>query len=178
MRIIISAAVLAATILPLHAQEADPITASAHGITTPHAAATGYVRSPRQVRLHKRMKASRYARRDAYRRHAHAHGASASRACLTPQTRQVLAGLEARFSAVRVISTCRPGAVIAGTGRPSQHRYGKAVDFMPAPGQRAAMLAWLRSNAGGAVITYSSGHIHFDTGGYRNYSGREAAPGV
>ena len=64
----------------------------------------------------------------------------------------------------------RPGAVIAGSGRPSQHRYGKAVDFMPNPGQRGAMLAWLRSNANGAVITYGSGHIHFDTGGYRNFA--------
>jgi uncharacterized protein YcbK (DUF882 family) len=95
---------------------------------------------------------------------------SASRGCLTAQTRQVLAGLEARFGSVQVISTCRPGAVIAGSGRPSQHRYGKAVDFMPTPNQRAAMLAWLRSHAGGAVITYGSGHVHFDTGGYRNYA--------
>lgn len=93
--------------------------------------------------------------------------ASASRACLTGPTRGVLAGLERRYGTVKVISTCRPGAVIAGSGRPSQHRYGKAVDFMP-NGNRAAMLAWLRANAGGAVITYASGHIHFDTGGYRN----------
>lgn len=101
---------------------------------------------------------------------AQAHGGGTSRSCLTAQTRQVLAGLEARFGTVRVISTCRPGAVIAGSGMPSQHRYGKAVDFMPAPGQRAAMMAWLRSNANGAVITYASGHIHFDTGGYRNFA--------
>ena len=101
---------------------------------------------------------------------AQAHGSSSSRSCLTGQTRQVLAGLEARFGAVKVISTCRPGAVIAGSGMPSQHRYGKAVDFVPRSGQRAAMLSWLRSHANGAVITYASGHIHFDTGGYRNFS--------
>ena len=71
-----------------------------------------------------------------------------------------------------MISTCRSGAVIAGTGRPSQHRYGRAVDFMPHAGQRGAMIAWLRSNAGGAVITYGSGHVHFDTGGYRGFSCR------
>jgi uncharacterized protein YcbK (DUF882 family) len=97
-------------------------------------------------------------------------GSSTSRSCLTAQTRQVLAGLESRFGGVKVISTCRAGAVIAGSGRPSQHRYGKAVDFMPSSGQRGAMLAWLRANAGGAVITYGSGHIHFDTGGYRNFA--------
>ena len=44
------------------------------------------------------------------------------------------------------------------------------MDFVPRSGQRGAMLAWLRANAGGAVITYASGHIHFDTGGYRNYN--------
>ena len=97
--------------------------------------------------------------------------ASTSRSCLTSDTRAVLARLEARFGRQQVISTCRPGAVIAGTGRPSQHRYGKAVDFRP-NGNRAAILAWLRANAKGAVITYASGHIHFDTGGYR-YRGRK-----
>lgn len=56
-----------------------------------------------------------------------------------------------------------------------EHRYGKAVDFMPKPGQRAAVMAWLRSNANGAVITYASGHIHFDTGGYRNFAVSKAA---
>jgi uncharacterized protein YcbK (DUF882 family) len=96
--------------------------------------------------------------------------ASASRSCLTGDTRALLSRLEARFGTQKVISTCRPGAVIAGSGRPSQHRYGKAVDFHPR-GNRGAILAWLRANAGGAVITYSSGHIHFDTGGYR-WSGR------
>lgn len=92
--------------------------------------------------------------------------ASVSRSCLTPQTRALLGRLEARFGRQHVISTCRPGAVIAGTGRPSQHRYGKAVDFRP-NGNRGAILAWLRANTPGAVITYNSGHIHFDTGGYR-----------
>lgn len=98
--------------------------------------------------------------------HVRGRGGSASRACLTAQTRAVLAQLEGRFGPVRVISTCRPGATIAGTGHPSQHRYGRAVDFMPNPGQRAAMMQWLRGNAGGSVITYRSGHVHFDTGGY------------
>ena len=93
-------------------------------------------------------------------------GPTASRGCLTAETRSVLNRMEARFGRVKVISTCRPGAVIAGSGRPSQHRYGKAVDFIP-NGNRAAMLAWLRANARGAVITYASGHIHFDTGSYR-----------
>jgi hypothetical protein len=98
--------------------------------------------------------------------HQGGRGGSVSRACLTAQTRAVLAQLEGRFGGVRVISTCRPGATIAGTGRPSMHRYGRAVDFVPAPGQRAAMMSWLRAHAGGSVITYRSGHVHFDTGRY------------
>lgn len=97
-------------------------------------------------------------------------GDSVSRACLTAQTRAVLAQLEGQFGAVKVVSTCRPGAVIAGSGRPSQHRYGKAVDVVPPPGQRASMISWLRQHAGGAVITYRSGHVHFDTGPWRVYS--------
>jgi len=99
-----------------------------------------------------------------------ARGNSVSRACLTAQTRAVLAQFEGHFGPVKIVSTCRPGAVIAGTNRPSQHRYGKAVDFVPPPGQRAAMIAWLRQHAGGAVITYRAGHVHFDTGPWRVYA--------
>ena len=99
-----------------------------------------------------------------------ARGGSVSRACLTAQTRAVLAQLEGHFGPVKVISTCRPGAVIAGSGRPSQHRYGKAVDLVPPPGQRAAMIGWLRKHAPGMVITYRSGHMHFDTGPWRSYA--------
>ena len=115
-----------------------------------------------------RYRAYRYS---AYRPAARSRGVNTtSRGCLTGDTQRVLSGLEARFGAVKVISTCRPGARIAGNGRPSQHGFGRAVDFVPRPGQRAAALAWLRANANGAVITYASGHIHFDTGGYRHYA--------
>jgi hypothetical protein len=137
--------------LPAHAQNVDDVAARAPGIGPSQFEAFGPFRTAQ----------TEYSSR---------RGASAARGCLTGQTRQVLSGLEARFGQVKVISTCRPGAVIAGSGQPSQHRYGKAVDFVPRSGQRGAMLAWLRSNAGGAVITYASGHIHFDTGGYRNYN--------
>lgn len=182
MRIATSLAILlAATVLPalpVHAQNAgDP--ASAHGISTSHLAHASPRSASRAHRSHRgyahqrkyrRGQARAHAPRSAHR-HAHRHsGASASRSCLSGETRALLSRFEARFGTVKVISTCRPGAVIARSGRPSQHRYGKAVDFMPNPGQRGAMLAWLRSNANGAVITYGSGHIHFDTGGYRNYA--------
>lgn len=88
--------------------------------------------------------------------------ASTSRACLTSDTRSVLARLEARIGSVKIASTCRPGAVIAGTGRPSFHRYGKAVDFNTP--KRGSAIAFLRSQ-GVFVMTYcGSSHIHFNTG--------------
>lgn len=174
MRIVTSLIiVLAASVSSAQAQ--DDVGAPSHGISTSHfqQAAPGHpvYRSRGYSRRYARSYSRLQARLQRPRAHQHSHrGGSASRGCLTGQTRQVLSGLESRFGQVKVISTCRPGAVIAGSGRPSQHRFGKAVDFVPRSGQRAAMLAWLRANAGGAVITYASGHIHFDTGGYRNYA--------
>jgi len=184
MRIATSFAVLlAATILPIQIVPAQAQTAG-DDISTSQFAQGPSGRSAYRTRGYSRGYARSHARhygRAHARSHGHSHahrhahrpalgGASASRSCLTGDTRALLSRFEARFGSVKVISTCRPGAVIAGSGRPSQHRYGKAVDFMPNPGQRGAMLAWLRSNANGAVITYGSGHIHFDTGGYRNYA--------
>lgn len=177
MRIVTSLAFLMAattlSTLPAHAQNAEDPVMGSHGVRSFYATPYKSYRNAYRTRGYNRS--YRQAYRGGYgraHRHTHQHshgGASASRACLTGETRAVLAGLEARFGAVKVISTCRPGAVIAGSGHPSQHRYGKAVDFMP-NGNRGAVMAWLRANAGGAVITYASGHIHFDTGGYRNYA--------
>lgn len=101
--------------------------------------------------------------------HRPQRGSTVSRSCLTAETRGVLNRLEANFGPVRVVSTCRPGAVIAGTRRPSYHRYGKAVDFHPPQGRRAEVIRWLRANNSGMVITYARmGHVHFDTGPYRS----------
>ena len=161
------------------------ITSSAHAQTTSelHGGASGLSdgaisNSPFSLsgRASSGRASSRRAPYRAYRYSVHRSAArsrglnTASRGCLTGDTQRVLSGLEARFGAVKVISTCRPGARIAGNGRPSQPGFGRAVDFVPRPGQRAAALAWLRANANGAVITYASGHIHFDTGGYRVYA--------
>lgn len=88
--------------------------------------------------------------------------ASALRSCLTAQTRAILAALEARVGRVSIISTCRPGAVIAGTRRPSFHRYGMAVDF--ATPRKAEAVAFLRSQPV-LVMTYRNmGHVHFNVG--------------
>lgn len=92
---------------------------------------------------------------------------SVSRSCLTRETRQLLDRVEAEFGPVQIVSTCRPGAVIAGTHHASMHRYGRAVDFNAPPGRKAAIVRWLAANNPGGTMTYASmGHIHMDTGPY------------
>jgi uncharacterized protein YcbK (DUF882 family) len=95
-------------------------------------------------------------------------GAGVSRSCLTPDTLSLLNRVAAVFGPVQVVSTCRPGAVVAGTNHPSQHRYGRAVDFNAPPGKKAAIVQWLiANNPSGGTMTYASmGHIHMDTGPY------------
>lgn len=86
-------------------------------------------------------------------------------ACLTESTRAAWYKLKEAFPSVYAISTCRPGAVIATSGNPSQHRYGKAIDFEPGGHSKAKIVAWLRENHNGGIMTYSDmDHIHMDTG--------------
>jgi hypothetical protein len=89
----------------------------------------------------------------------------APRKCLTPAIRAVLEKVEDVFGPVSAISTCRPGATIAGTGRPSRHASGNAVDF-EAGGRKAAIIKWLVANHhSGGTMTYSDmSHIHIDVG--------------
>jgi uncharacterized protein YcbK (DUF882 family) len=93
---------------------------------------------------------------------------SVSRSCLNPQTRQLLDRVEAAFGPVQIVSTCRPGAVIAGTHHASMHRYGRAVDFNAPLGRKAAIVRWLAANNPGGTMTYANmGHIHMDVTGVR-----------
>lgn len=88
--------------------------------------------------------------------------ASTSRSCLTGDTRAVLNRLEARVGKVQIVSTCRPGATIRGTGRQSKHAIGRAVDFNTR--NKQAAISFLRSQ-GVFVMTYCGmGHVHFNTG--------------
>ena len=88
-----------------------------------------------------------------------------SRSCLTPSARALLGRIESQFGAVQIISTCRPGARIAGTGRISRHASGNAVDFN-AGGRKAAIVRWLIANhKSGGTMTYAGmSHIHVDIG--------------
>src|ERR1700742_3493362 len=83
-----------------------------------------------------------------YHGHRHASGEGGlgvSRSCLTSAARALLGRIEAQFGSVQIVSTCRPGARIAGTGRISRHASGNAVDFN-AGGRKAAIVRWLIAN--------------------------------
>jgi hypothetical protein len=92
-------------------------------------------------------------------------GGGTSRSCLQAPARALLDRIESQFGPVRVVSTCRPGAVVAGSGKPSKHRYGLAVDF-DAGGRKGAIVNWLRANhhSGGTMTYARMSHIHVDIG--------------
>jgi hypothetical protein len=89
----------------------------------------------------------------------------APRKCLTSAVHAVLDKIEARFGPVKVISTCRPGARIAGSGRISRHASGNAVDFETG-NRKGAIINWLVANhkTGGTMTYADMSHIHVDVG--------------
>jgi hypothetical protein len=89
----------------------------------------------------------------------------APRTCLTPPARALLERIEEKFGPVKLVSTCRPGATIAGSGRPSRHASGNAVDF-DAGSRKAEIVDWLIANHhDGGTMTYAGmNHIHVDIG--------------
>jgi len=91
--------------------------------------------------------------------------ADAPRTCLAPPARALLERIEAKFGPVQLISTCRPGATIAGTGRPSKHASGDAIDF-DAGSRKEQIVEWLIANhRDGGTMTYPDmDHIHVDIG--------------
>jgi hypothetical protein len=97
--------------------------------------------------------------------HTGGGGGGASRGCLQASARALLDRIEAQFGAVSIISTCRPGARIAGSGKPSKHGFGLAVDF-EAGGRKAAIVNWLKANhhSGGTMTYARMSHIHVDIG--------------
>ena len=107
----------------------------------------------------------------------------APRKCLTAAVREVLDQIETRFGPVQLISTCRPGARIAGSGRISRHASGNAVDF-EAGKRKGAIIDWLVANhkKGGTMTYPSMSHIHVDVGqhfvslaGGRKYASRSGS---
>ena len=92
---------------------------------------------------------------------------SAQTSCLPGSIQRTLGQIRAKFGPVRIASTFRRGAIIAGTRRRSLHASCRAVDFHAPPGKRAAVIAWLRSNHTGGLGVYGCrmNHIHIDNGG-------------
>ncbi|MCB1512688.1 MAG: hypothetical protein KDJ36_17470 [Hyphomicrobiaceae bacterium] len=95
-----------------------------------------------------------------------AQAASSSTGCLPGALRARLNQIRSKFGRVRIVSTHRPGARIAGSGRRSFHASCRAVDFVAPRGKYGAVVRWLKANHGGGVGTYSCGmhHIHIDNG--------------
>jgi murein DD-endopeptidase MepM/ murein hydrolase activator NlpD len=93
-------------------------------------------------------------------------GGGLGRSCLTPATRALLGRIESKFGHVQIISTCRPGAVIASTGRRSKHASGQAIDFTAPSGRKGEVVRWLVANhKSGGIMTYNGmSHIHVDIG--------------
>lgn len=98
-------------------------------------------------------------------------------ACLTPPARALLGRIEGEFGPMQIISTCRPGARIAGSGRISKHASGEAIDF-EAGSRKGDVVRWLIANhKTGGTMTYSDmSHVHVDIGQHfvalNAYSGR------
>ncbi len=93
-----------------------------------------------------------------------AHAGEPTTSCLPDRLKKRMAQIEDRWGQVEIISTHRPGARVRGTGSPSRHANCQAVDFRPRSDTYQAVARWLREEHGGGVGTYSSGHIHIDTG--------------
>lgn len=93
-------------------------------------------------------------------------GGGSSRTCLKPAAKAVLARIEQKFGRVQVISTCRRGARIRGTGKISKHASGEAIDFSVPGRKKSQVVRWLMANhhSGGTMTYRNKGHIHVDVG--------------
>ena len=89
-----------------------------------------------------------------------------STGCLPGDVKSALWQIQKKFGSIQVVSTHRPGARIAGSGRQSYHASCRAVDFKAPSGKHGAVVSWLKSNFSGGVGTYSCSmhHIHIDNG--------------
>jgi hypothetical protein len=94
-------------------------------------------------------------------------GSGTSRSCLSSDARALLNSIESKFGRVEIVSTCRRGARIATSGRPSKHASGEAIDFRVS-GRKRQVVQWLIDNHGdGGTMTYNDmDHIHVDVGNH------------
>lgn len=91
---------------------------------------------------------------------------AASTGCLPGVIKKRLNQIRKSFGPIKVISAHRPGARIAGSGKPSYHSSCRAADFHPPAGKYRQVVSWLQRNHNGGIGTYSCGmnHVHIDNG--------------
>ena len=91
---------------------------------------------------------------------------AAKSSCLPASVKARLNQIRQKFGPIKIVSTHRPGARIASSGKKSYHASCRAVDFHPPKGKYGAVVKWLKANHNGGVGTYSCGmhHIHIDNG--------------
>jgi uncharacterized protein YcbK (DUF882 family) len=84
--------------------------------------------------------------------------------CLPASIKARLAQIRKKFGPIRIISTYRRGARIAGTGRRSKHADCRAVDFKVR--NKMAVYRWLNKVHNGGLGVYHGrcSHIHIDNG--------------
>lgn len=114
-----------------------------------------------------RYHAPAYAHETAHARHVRATGRRAAGSSVltggisTPLTEKAAEIVRACGSTV--ISGYRPGAVVAGTGRPSLHASGRAFDIRGNPN---CIYSMLRGWPGGYSVDYGAvSHVHVSLGG-------------
>ena len=97
---------------------------------------------------------------------------STSTHCLPKEVKYYLGEVQRRYGKVRIISTFRRGAIIAGTRKRSKHATCQAVDFTVAKNQAQAA-RWLKTIPNVEVLTYSAPfhHIHLARGTYKGHIG-------
>lgn len=87
-------------------------------------------------------------------------------ACLPKSIREALARVD-KACGIRVISTHRPGAIIAGTNTPSMHATCRAADFTSK--DYACVYQTLSGWRGKLSTDYRIGHVHIDDGRYARF---------
>lgn len=93
---------------------------------------------------------------------------SSSLSCVPGSIKAKLGEVRRKFGRIKIISTYRRGARIAGSRRASYHRYCRAVDFNPPRGKYWQVAKYLkRTWRKGGIGTYSGrmNHIHIDNSG-------------
>lgn len=100
---------------------------------------------------------------------ADARCSSTSASSLSLRAQALWGQIKRSFPDAVIVSARRCGATIAGTGQPSYHASGNAIDWKTR--SFAAGVAWSRKHAPGLTMTYPGGsHIHSDVGRWKAYA--------